>query len=142
MITAEDVTVIAESPLMTTSKEYDGEVFSVPNVKVAPGSTSNIVVYYELDGEDYTAYQFDIAYPEGISSVNSEDGNPGYAKSDVYADGQQVSSAVSVKGLDRFQCFSSSNAVIKTNSGILLTLAIKAESSMANGVYDIHKHPD
>lgn len=135
-ITAEDVTVIAESPLMTTSKEYDGEVFSVPNVKVAPGSTSNIVVYYELDGEDYTAYQFDIAYPEGISTVNSEDGNPGYAKSDVYADGQQVSSAVSVKGLDRFQCFSSSNAVIKTKSGILLTLPIKAESSMANGVYE------
>ena len=135
-ITAEDVTVIAESPLMTTSKEYDGEVFSVPNVKVAPGSTSNIVVYYELDGEDYTAYQFDIAYPEGISTVNSEDGNPGYAKSDVYADGQQVSSAISVKRLDRFQCFSSSNAVIKTKSGILLTLPIKAESSMANGVYE------
>ena len=140
-ITAEDVTVIAESPLMTTSKEYDGEVFSVPNVKVAPGSTSNIVVYYELDGEDYTAYQFDIAYPEGISSVNSEDGNPGYAKSDVYADGQQVSSAVSVKGLDRFQCFSSSNAVIKTKSGILLTLPIKAESSMANGVYEATVSP-
>ena len=140
-ITAEDVTVIAESPLMTTSKEYDGEVFSVPNVKVAPGSTSNIVVYYELDGEDYTAYQFDIAYPEGISSVNSEDGKPGFQKSDVYADGQQVSSAVSVKGLDRFQCFSSSNAVIKTKSGILLTLPIKAESSMANGVYEATVSP-
>ena len=140
-ITAEDVTVIAESPLMTTSKEYDGEVFSVPNVKVAPGSTSNIVVYYELDGEDYTAYQFDIAYPEGISTVNSEDGKPGYVKSDVYADGQQVSSAVSVKGLDRFQCFSSSNAVIKTKSGILLTLPIKAESSMANGVYEATVSP-
>ena len=134
-ITAEDVTVIAESPLMTTSKEYDGEALSVPNVKVAPGSTTNVVVYYELDGNDYTAYQMDIAYPEGISTVNGEDGKPGYVKSDVYADGQQLSSAVSVKGLDRFQCFSASSSDLKTNKGILITLPIKANSSLANGVY-------
>lgn len=134
-ITAEDVTVIAESPLMTTSKEYDGEALSVPNVKVAPGSTTNVVVYYELDGNDYTAYQMDIAYPEGISTVNGEDGKPGYVKSDVYADGQQLSSAVSVKGLDRFQCFSASSSALKTNKGILITLPIKVNSSLANGVY-------
>lgn len=134
-ITAEDVTVIAESPLMTTSKEYDGEALSVPNVKVAPGSTTNVVVYYELDGNDYTAYQMDIAYPEGISTVNGEDGKPGYAKSDVYADGQQLSSTVSVKGLDRFQCLSSSSTAFKTKNGILLTLPIQANSTLANGVY-------
>ena len=134
-ITAEDVTVIAESPLMTTSKEYDGEALSVPNVKVAPGSTTNVVVYYELDGNDYTAYQMDIAYPEGISTVNGEDGKPGYVKSDVYADGQQLSSTVSVKGLDRFQCLSSSSAALKTKNGILLTLPIQANSTLANGVY-------
>ncbi|MCI7011789.1 MAG: dockerin type I domain-containing protein [Prevotella sp.] len=134
-ITAEDVTVIAESPLMTTSKEYDGEALSVPNVKVAPGSTTNVVVYYELDGNDYTAYQMDIAYPEGISTVNGEDGKPGYVKSDVYADGQTLSSAISAKGLDRFQCFSASSSALKTNKGILITLPIKVNSSLANGVY-------
>ncbi len=135
-ITAEDVSVIAASPLLTTSKEYDGEVLSVPNVKVAPGSTSNIVVYYDLDGEDYTAYQFDIAYPEGIGTVNGKDGKPGYVTSEVYDDGQQVSSDVSVKGQDRFQCYSASSNALKTKSGILLTLPIAAQSSMANGVYE------
>ena len=134
-ITAEDVTVIAESPLMTTSKEYDGEALSVPNVKVAPGSTTNVVVYYELDGNDYTAYQMDIVYPEGISTVNGENGKPGYVKSDVYADGQTLSSAISAKGLDRFQCFSASSSALKTNKGILITLPIKVNSSLANGVY-------
>ena len=134
-ITAEDVTVIAESPLMTTSKEYDGEALSVPNVKVAPGSTTNVVVYYELDGNDYTAYQMDITYPEGISTVNGENGKPGYVKSDVYADGQTLSSAISAKGLDRFQCFSASSSALKTNKGILITLPIKVNSSLANGVY-------
>ena len=134
-ITAKDVTVIAESPLMTTSKEYDGEALSVPNVKVAPGSTTNVVVYYELDGNDYTAYQMDIAYPEGISTVNGEDGKPGYVKSDVYANGQQLSSTLSIKGLDRFQCLSSSSTAFKTKNGILLTLPIQANSTLANGVY-------
>ena len=134
-ITVEDVTVIAESPLMTTSKEYDGEALSVPNVKVAPGSTTNVVVYYELDGNDYTAYQMDITYPEGISTVNGENGKPGYVKSDVYADGQTLSSAISAKGLDRFQCFSASSSALKTNKGILITLPIKVNSSLANGVY-------
>lgn len=134
-ITAEDVAVIAASPLMTTSKVYDGEALTVPNVKVAPGSTANVVVYYELDSKEYTAYQLDIAYPEGISAVSGEDGKPGFVKSDVYADGQQLSSAKSVKGLDRFQCFSASSSALKNRNGILLTLPIQAKSTMVNGVY-------
>ena len=77
----------------------------------------------------------DITYPEGISTVNGENGKPGYVKSDVYADGQTLSSAISAKGLDRFQCFSASSSALKTNKGILITLPIKVNSSLANGVY-------
>lgn len=134
-ITVDDVTMIAATPLMTTATVYDGTALTVPDIKVAPGSTTEVTVYFELGGQDYTAYQFDVAYPEGITSVSDGSGNPAFTASEVYGEGQQLSAYVNAKGTDRFQCFSPTTAALKAKSGILLTLPVKVKSGMANGVY-------
>lgn len=114
---------------------YCGVTLTVPDVNIAPGSSSNVVIYYDLGAEPYTAYQLDIAYPEGISSVSDEDGNPAFTAGDVYNKEHIVSSIYTSKGLDRFQCFSITSLPLTSQSGILLVLPIKAQKTLAEGTY-------
>lgn len=119
---------------MTVAQASAGVKLTVPEVTVAPGSTSYVVINFDLGAVAYTAYQFDIAYPAGISSVNGDDGNPAFQAGDIYSD-HSLSSIRTAKGLDRFQCFSVNSTPFKAYSGTLLVLPIKAEKSLALGTY-------
>ena len=134
-VSSEDITVIAASPLLTKSGDYDGEVLRVENVKVAPGGTADVTVYCELDADNYTAYMLDVEYPEGIGGVRDSNGVPELVKGGIYTESHEVSSAVSVKGLDRFLCLSSESSAMKERKGVLLTIPVCAKEKMANGVY-------
>lgn len=120
---------------MTIIKGYCGVIPTVPDITIIQGDTSNVVIYFEFGESAYTAYQFDIAYPEGINSLCDEEGNPLFIKGDVYGETHNVSSIYTSKGLDRFQCFSLNSEPFTTQSGILLNLPIKVPESMAEGKY-------
>ena len=111
-----------------------GVTLTIPEVSIAPGSTSYVVINFDLGTKPYTAYQFDIAYPEGISSVNDNDGNPLFLAGDVY-NGHSVSSGYAPGGQARFQCFSTNSTPLSKQSGTLLTLSIGAAKTMAEGTY-------
>ena len=121
--------------LLATAHVSGGVTLTVPEVTVAPGGTANVVINFDLGTPAYTAYQFDIAYPQGISSLNDEEGNPDFVEGDVYARSHNVSSIYTAKGLDRFQCFSVSSAPLTAQNGTLLTLSVGAKASMAEGTY-------
>lgn len=121
--------------LMAITQGYGGVMLTVPDVSIAQGSTSNVVIYFDLGTQAYTAYQMDISYPEGINSVSGDDGNPAFIKGNAYSESHNVSSVYTTKGLDRFQCFSSTSVAFTAQSGILLILPIKAQKSMAEGTY-------
>ena len=121
--------------LLSIAHAYCGVKLTVPEVTIAPGSTSNVFIYFDLGTNAYTAYQMDITYPEGISSVKGDDGNPVFIKGDVYDADHSVSSIYTTKGLDRFQCFSVNSLPIKAQSGLLLRLRITAQKSLAEGTY-------
>lgn len=113
-----------------------GEVkLTVPDVTVPCGSTSNVVIYVDFGKQAYTAYQMDIAYPEGISSVKDDHVNPAFVKGDIYGETHNVSSIYTDSGKDRFQCFSLSSAPFTTQNGILLTLPIQVQRTLAEGTY-------
>jgi hypothetical protein len=113
---------------------YAGVTLTVPDVNIVPGSTSYVVINFDLGIQPYTAYQFDIAYPEGISSVNDNNGNPQFITGDIY-NGHSVSSGYAPGGKARFQCFSTNSTPFTVQSGTLLTLNIGAAKSMAEGTY-------
>ena len=121
--------------LMGMAQAYGGVTLTVPEVSIAPGGTSYVVINFDLGTPAYTAYQFDIAYPQGISSESDEEGNPAFTEGEVYAQSHSVSSVYTAKGLDRFQCFSLSSAAFTAQSGTLLTLPIKAKGTLAEGTY-------
>lgn len=122
--------------LMAIAHGYGGVVLTVPDVNIAKGGTANVVIYFDLGTQPYTAYQMDIAYPDGIQSVTGDDGNPLFTKGDVYAETHNVSSIYApTTGNDRFQCFEVNSATLTAQSGILLILPIKAQKSLAEGTY-------
>ena len=120
--------------LMFIAHCYAGVTLTVPDVNIVPGSTSYVVINFDLGTQPHTAYQFDIAYPEGISSVNDNTGNPQFITGDVY-NGHSVSSGYAPGGQARFQCFSTNSTPFTVQSGTLLTLNIGAAKSMAEGTY-------
>ena len=119
--------------LMAIVQSYAGVTLTVPDVNIVPGGTSYVVINFDLGAQPYTAYQFDIAYPEGISSVN-DNNNPKFQAGDIY-DGHSVSSGYAPSGQARFQCFSSYSTPFTVQSGTLLILTIGAAKSMAEGTY-------
>ena len=128
------VTSLCVIALMCMAHCYAGVTLTVPDVSIAPGGTSYVVIDFDLGSQPYTAYQFDIAYPEGISSVNDNNGQPEFLTGNVY-NGHSVSSGYAPGGLARFQCFSTNSAPLTAQSGTLLTLSIAAAKSMAEGTY-------
>lgn len=121
--------------LMAITQGYSGVTLTVPDVNIVQGGTSSVVIYFDLGKQAYTAFQLDIAYPEGISSVNDDNDCPAFLEGDVYNKEHNVSSIYTVKGLNRFQCFSINSVPFTAQSGTLLILPIKAQKSMAEGTY-------
>ena len=122
--------------VMAILQVHAGVTLSVPDVNITAGGTSNVVIYFNLGAKAYTAYQFDITYPEGISSVSDVNGNPAFTKGEVYTTEHAVSSLYNTsKGLDRFQCFSVNSLPFTAQSGTLLILPIKAQKNLEVGTY-------
>ena len=121
--------------LMAIVQGYAGVTLTIPDVSIAKGGTANVFINFDLGTTPYTAYQFDIAYPEGISSVSDDDNCPVFIKGEVYNSDHNVSSLYTISGMDRFQCFSLDSKPFTAQSGTLLILTIKAQKSMAEGTY-------
>ena len=138
-ITIEDVEAIANELRIVSFKavpQGNGEVtLTVPEVGITPGGISNVIIYFNLGTPTHTAFQLEVAYPEGIGSVSDHDGNPEFIKGDAYSETHNISSVYTEKGQDRFQCFSANSEPFSAQSGTLLILPIKANKAMAKGIY-------
>lgn len=121
--------------LMAAAGAKGGVTLTVPEVSIVPGGTSNVIIYFDFGTQPYTAFQFDIAYPEGISSVSDDEGNPSFLKGDAFGESHNISSIYTTKGQDRFQCFSVSSAPFTAQSGVLLILPIRAQKTLNEGMY-------
>lgn len=121
--------------LIAITHVYGGVVLTVPDVNITQGGTSNVVIYFDLGTQPYTAFQFDIKYPDGITSEVNDNGNPQFFKGDCYTEGHLVSSIHTSNGKDRFQCFSVNSIALTAQSGTLLIIPIKAQKTMGKGTY-------
>jgi hypothetical protein len=138
-IDLDDVLLIASTvkEKATTTAKSDCDVkMLVPDVFVDAGGSSSVVMYFDLGSKAYTAYQMDIIYPEGISSVSRQDGNPSIAREGmVYDESHVISSVRTVGGQDRIQCFADGSQTLVAQEGILLVLPVSALKSVAEGTY-------
>ena len=143
-ITLADAVEIANSvsSATATSPQDAGQVtLTVPDVTVVQGETANVVINFDLGSTTFTAWQFDIAYPEGIRPLTTDNGTPAFLQSDVYGEGHSISSTRTAGGQDRFQCFSVSSAPLTAQTGTLLSLPIKTNRWMEEGTYQVTLSP-
>ena len=127
--------------IMAVAQGFCKVTLTVPEVSIAPGGTSYAAICFDLGMPAYTAYQFDIEYPEGISPVSDDNGNPAFTKADVYDTEHNVSSIRTNSGLNRFQCFSINSMAFTSQRGTLLILPIKAQKTMMEGTYQAKISP-
>lgn len=125
-----------QAALLSLTQAYADVAVKVPDVNIMPGTKAYIYINVDLGKDAYTAYQFDIAYPDGISSVKSEGKDePSFVKGNMYSDTQGVSSVYTDTGLDRYQCFSINSDPFTAQSGTLLALPVLASKTLAKGTY-------
>ena len=118
----------------TAFAQTDG--ISVSDVGLAPGKTSQVAVAL-TNSTTYTAFQFDMVLPSGISIVKDAS-KPEFEQYEVSLVGGRTSDhkvyvAQVADNTYRFLGFSMTNGDITGNSGQLLQMTLQASSDVATG---------
>ena len=106
---------------------------SVADVTLAAGESKKIAIELNNPNADYSAFQFDLVLPEGISiDKNKKDKLIVSLNADRIDDHTLNSSAVG-SNTYRFICFSMSNSEFEDSEGDLLYITLKADDGVSNG---------
>ena len=108
------------------------------------GDDVNLYIGYTADLQismsnenSFTAYQFELVLPDGMTIAKNENDKYIVAKGNRYSDD---SHQVSIEDLGdntfRFICVSLHNGIIDGTEGALLSVSLKASAEMAEGIYD------
>ena len=106
---------------------------SVADVTLAAGESKKIAIELNNPNADYSAFQFDLVLPEGISiDKNKKDKLIVSLNADRIDDHTLNSSAVG-SNTYRFICFSMSNSEFEDSEGDLLYVTLKAAETVGSG---------
>ena len=106
---------------------------SVADVTLAAGESKKIAIELNNPNADYSAFQFDLVLPEGISiDKNKKDKLIVSLNADRIDDHTLNSSAVG-SNTYRFICFSMSNSEFEDSEGDLLYITLKADDNVSSG---------
>ena len=114
----------------------ENDIIFSDDTNIYIGYSSNLAI--NLSNENsFTAYQFDLQLPEGITLTKDESGKYIVSKSDRYSDNsQQVKIEDIGDNTYRFVSVSLQNGVINGNDGTILMASIKASEDIAEGTPD------
>ena len=99
----------------------------VTNVTIPQGGTGTVNIELNND-QEFTAFQMQLTLPEGVNFVVNKKGNPTFEKGDRYDDHSISSSALGV-----FTCASFSMSAIDGTEGLLLSVNVTADETLAVG---------
>lgn len=119
-------TILEQGTVLTKENRIIGN-----DVKVYIGYTADLQI--NMSNEDtFTAYQFDLELPNGITIAKDENKKYIVTKSDRYSDkSQQVKIEELGNNTFRFICVSMNNGVINGTEGAILSISLKANAEMA-----------
>ena len=105
------------------------------DVNVYIGYTADLQISMSNENS-FTAYQFDIVLPNGITLAKNENNKYVVTKGNRYSDDtHQIKIEDLGNNTFRFMCVSLQNTTISGTDGVILTASIKAEAEIAAGVY-------
>ena len=100
----------------------------VGDVTIPQGGSGVVNIELNNNDDEFTAYQFRLILPEGLSFVADKKGNPSFVAGDRYDDHSISSSTLGV-----FSCISTTLAPISGTSGSLLSVDVTASADVAVG---------
>ena len=99
----------------------------IPRLKITPGKTQKLAIQL-LNSVEYTAFQAEFYFPEGISPVKTADGNYSVSLSSRKTN-HSISANIVSDGCLKVAAYSFGNESLKGNSGDLFYIDITSEST-------------
>ena len=106
---------------------------SVGTVKMGPGETKLLEINLVNPDKQYTAFQFDLQLPKGISIVKNDNGNFVASLNDSRKDDHSFAVSALANNTYRFLAYSLSNAVFTGSSGALVSVSISSDPALKDG---------
>ena len=106
---------------------------SVADVTLAAGESKKIAIELNNPNADYSAFQFDLVLPEGISIDKNKKDKLIVSLNADRIDDHTLNSSVVGSNTYRFICFSMSNSEFEDSEGDLLYVTLKADDGVSNG---------
>ena len=119
--------------LLTLVGRTYADNLTVANVELKPGESKNVAISLENPTKKYTAFQFDLELPEGVTVELKNNGKPKISLNEDRIDDHTLTVQDLGSGNYRLLCFSMSNAELYGTSGTLITMTLHAADNVSAG---------
>ena len=119
--------------LLTVVGRTYADNLTVANVELKPGESKNVAISLENPTKKYTAFQFDLELPEGVTVELKNNGKPKISLNEDRIDDHTLTVQDLGSGTYRLLCFSMTNAELKGTSGTLITMTLHAADNVSAG---------
>ena len=119
--------------LLTLVGRTYADNLTVANVELKPGESKNVAISLENPTKKYTAFQFDLELPEGVTVELKNNGKPKISLNEDRIDDHTLTVQDLGSGTYRLLCFSMTNAELYGTSGTLITMTLHADDNASAG---------
>ena len=120
--------------LLTLVGKAHADNLSVSSVTMKPGETKLLEISLINPDRQYTAFQFDLQLPEGISIAKNDKGKFVASLDDERKDDHSFAVSAQEGNTYRFLAYSMSNAVFTGTGGVLVNISISSDQALEEGV--------
>lgn len=112
--------------------------WAINQLNVVPGDVAQLEIALENASTTYTAFQFDLTLPEGISIKKDGEGQLMAKLNDDRMNDHQVQVSETLQNTYRIFAYSMNNANINGSSGILIIVTLNTENDVSLGTVEGH----
>ena len=119
--------------LLAMMGKVSADEVTVADVTVPQGGQATLNIGFLFNSDNtYTACQFDLSLPDGVTTLKDEEGAPVVAMGDALAD-HDITPKALASGDDRFVVASFSKTPFTASSGTMLTVTLCADRTLTVG---------
>ena len=119
--------------LLTLVGRTYADNLTVANVELKAGETKEIAINLVNPTNKYTAFQFDLVLPDGVTIEQKNNGKPKASLNEDRIDDHTLTATDMGSNTYRFLAYSMSNAEFYGTSGALVNVTLKAEEDLSSG---------
>lgn len=124
------------APKRGRDSEVEPSVLYVDPITMMPGRDTEISIMVSNPSQSFSAFEFTMLLPDGVSLKHDFDGNAVATLSNVRTEGAAFSARVMDDGTVYVLCYSTDNTQFRGNSGEVARLTLVADSDVAEGQYE------